>query len=326
MATQHPSTIYLPFEKPLRELEARVAQSTDAAERRALEEELETARAEALSTLSAWERVQLSRHPARPRMLDYVDRLFDDLIELHGDRCMGDDAAIVAGIGRFQGRTVMVAGQQKGRTTDEKVLRNFGMAHPSGYRKALRVFRLAERYRLPVMCFVDTPAAHPGIEAEQHGQGPAIAENLRAMLGLTQPIYSVVLSEGGSGGALAVAVANWVSIFEGATYLVCPPERCAEILWRDANRKEEAAAALRGGAYDLERLGVVDEVLREPNGGAHRDPEAAAEVLRGSLARFLDGCDRGQWTGAQRQARFRRFGMYLEAQPAGVAQPLHEAG
>jgi acetyl-CoA carboxylase carboxyl transferase subunit alpha len=206
----------LPFERPLVELEERIQRTADDAERLALEAELERERAAVFSELTAWQRVQLARHPLRPRLLDYTSRILDDLIELHGDRAVGDDPAMVAGIGRFQGRTIVIAGQQKGVTTDEKVHRNFGMAHPEGYRKALRVFKLAERLHLPVLSLVDTPAAHPGIEAEQRGQGFAIAQNLLECLGLRTPMFSVVLSEGGSGGALAIAVADRVAMFEYA--------------------------------------------------------------------------------------------------------------
>jgi len=193
-------------------------------------------------------------------------------------------------------------------------MRNFGMAHPSGYRKALRMFRMAERLGHPIVTFVDTPAAHPGIEAEQTGQGYAIAQNLMQLSGIQAPIFSVVLSEGGSGGALGIAVADHIAMFEHAVYMICPPERCAEILWRDAEKKELAAEALRVTAPDLQELGVIDAILPEPNGGAHRDPDGAAEALASELAEFLAACDTGAFSVQRRQERFQRMGVWLEAE------------
>jgi len=304
----------LPFEKRLAELEAALETSADDAERGALEAELAAERAAVYAGITPWQRVQLARHPQRPRMLHYVERIFEDFVELHGDRALGDDAAMVCGIARFRGQTVFVAGQQKGVSTDEKVMRNFGMAHPSGYRKALRMFRLAERLGHPVVTFVDTPAAHPGIEAEQTGQGFAIAQNLLALSAIEAPVFSVVLSEGGSGGALGIAVADRIAMFEHAVYMICPPERCAEILWRDAEKKEEAASALRVTASDLKELGVIDAILPEPNGGAHRDPDGAANVLADALGDFLARAAEGAFPLAMRQERFRKMGVWAEAQ------------
>jgi acetyl-CoA carboxylase carboxyl transferase subunit alpha len=245
-------------------------------------------------------------------MLDYTARLFDDFIELHGDRCIGDDPAMICGIGRFHRQTVFVVGQQKGVTTDEKVTRNFGMAHPEGYRKALRIFRLAERLKYPILTFVDTPAAHPGLDAEQRGQGLAIAQNLLACASLRTPIFSVILSEGGSGGALAIAMADRIAMFEHAVYMICPPERCAEILWRDVNKKELAAEALRVSAGDLKELGVIDVILPEPAGGAHCNPDQAAEVLAEEIARFLEGCRQGRWRLEDRQRKFQQIGQWKD--------------
>lgn len=278
----------LPFEKRLIELEQSLHLADNDEARIALERQLHAERERTFSELTAWDRIQLARHPNRPRMLDFTARVFEEFMELHGDRMDGDDPAMVCGVGRFQGRTVFVAGQQKGVKTEEKVLRNFGMAHPEGYRKAARIFQMAERLGHPIVTFVDTPAAHPGIEAEQRGQGPAIAENLRLMMGLTSPIFTVVLSEGGSGGALAIAVADTIVMLEHAVYMICPPERCAEILWRDANRKEDAATALKVTAPDLLALGVIDNIIPEGPQGAHRDPEPAVQGLRAALAKFLD--------------------------------------
>ncbi len=302
----------LPFERRIVELQSLVERAANDRERAALTRELERERDTVFSNLTPWQRVQLARHPLRPRMLDYTSRMLDDFFELHGDRLCGDDPAMVGGIGRFRGRTIIVVGQQKGISTEEKVRRNFGMAHPEGYRKALRLFEMGERLHLPIVTFVDTPAAHPGIEAEAHGQGPAIAENLRAMMRIDTPIFSIVLGEGGSGGALGVAVADWVAMFEHAIYVICPPERCAEILWRDADKKELAASALRVTANDLHELGVIDSVLPEPGGGAHRHIEGAAQVLADELDRFLAGCDAGRWTLEHRRARFRRMGIWQE--------------
>jgi len=305
--------LILPFEKRLIELETALGKVTDNEERTALEAELAAERDAVYAAITPWQRVQLARHPQRPRMLDFVGRVFEDFVELHGDRTLGDDAAMVCGLARFRGQTVFVAGQQKGVTTDEKVMRNFGMAHPSGYRKALRMFRLAERLGHPIVTFVDTPAAHPGIEAEQTGQGFAIAQNLLALSGIQAPIFSVVLSEGGSGGALGIAVADHIAMFEHAVYMICPPERCAEILWRDVEKKELAAAALRVTADDLKSLGVVDEILPEPGGGAHRDPDGAAAVLSDALATFLVQSASGAFSTEKRQERFQRMGVWDEA-------------
>jgi acetyl-CoA carboxylase carboxyl transferase subunit alpha len=312
----------LPFEKRILELEEELANAQDETARKRVEEELERERQSVFSNLTPWQRVQMARHPQRPRMLDYVRRVLQDFMELHGDRAIGDDPAMVGGIGRFQGQSVVVVGQQKGVTTEEKVSRNFGMAHPEGYRKAMRLFEMAERLKLPVITFVDTPAAHPGIEAEQHGQGPAIARNLWLLSRLRTPVYCVVLAEGGSGGALGIAVGDWIAMFEHAIYVICPPERCAEILWRDAERKELAASVMRVTAEDLRRLGVIDEVLEEPMGGAHRDVSTAAGVLGRSIDQFLQKVRRGEWSPEDRSAKFMRMGQYLEA----VTQPSGDPG
>lgn len=305
------STI-LPFERPLVELEDRILQSESEEEREGLELQLQRERESVYPNLTAWERVQLARHGARPRMLDYTNRIFDDLIELHGDRAIGDDPAMIAGIARFQGETLMVVGTQKGVSTEERVARNFGMAHPNGYRKAMRMYAMAERFKLPVISFVDTPAAHPGVEAEQFGQGPAIAQSILRSLTLKSPICSVVLGEGGSGGALAIAVGDHVAMFEHAIYVICPPERCAEILWRDVGKKEMAASALRLTAKDLLKLGVIDTILPEPGGGAHRNPDGAAQVLAEELDRFLHNVKRGRWSPEKRQQKFQRMGQWYE--------------
>lgn len=305
----------LPFEKDLLDLEQRIQQAASDEERDALVEQLNADRARVYASLTPWQRVLLARHPNRPRMMDYVNRVFEDFVELHGDRALGDDSAMIAGIARFKGRSVAVVGQQKGVSTDEKVYRNFGMAHPEGYRKAMRIFRLAERLSLPIVTFVDTPAAHPGVEAEEHGQGPLIARSLMEMLEIDAPILAVVLGEGGSGGALGIAVADRVAMFEYAVYMICPPERCAEILWRDVERKELAATALKVTANDLYALGTVDVVLSEPGGGAHRMPLEAACVLSEELETFLARVDAGAFSVSQRQVRFRNMGVWRELPP-----------
>lgn len=303
----------LPYEERLVELEAQLEAAASAEERQRLEGELRKAQEQALDNISPWERVQVARHGQRPRMLDYVGRLLDDFVELHGDRAIGDDLAMVGGIGRFQGETIVVVGQQKGVTTEEKVKRHFGMAHPEGYRKALRLMDLAERFSLPLVTFVDTPAAHPGPEAEQHGQGPAIARNLWRLMGIKTPVYCAILAEGGSGGALGIAVGDYIAMFENAIYVICPPERCAEILWRDPERKELAASVMRVTAADLLGLGVIDEILPEPGGGAHRNPAGAADSLGKSIEQFLAAAKEGKWTVERRQQRFRAMGVFQEA-------------
>ena len=316
----------LPFERRIIELEAQLQKAQSDGERRMLEAEIEREQETVFSNLTPWQRIQLARHPLRPRMLDYVPRVFEDFVELHGDRAIGDDLAVVAGLGRFQSETVVVVGQQKGCTTDEKVRRSFGMPHPHGYRKALRMFHMAERLHLPILNFVDTPAAHPGVDAERYGQGPIIAQNLRECAGLNTPIFVVVLGEGGSGGALAIAFGDWVTMFEHAIYVVCPPESCAEILWRDKEKKELAAAAMKITAKDLLNLGAVDAILPEPGGGAHRHPDRAAAVLSDEIQRFMEGCKQGAWTPERRQKRFRQLGMWTVA-PTGPASapPLRRA-
>jgi len=303
----------LPFERSIADLEARLAAAESEAERVGLQRDLDAERAAVFSNLTPWQRVQLARHPLRPRMRAYVDRIFEDFEEVAGDRASGDDPAMVGGIARFDGKTVMVVGQEKGGTTEEKVYRNFGMAHPWGYRKALRLFETAERLRLPVITFVDTPAAHPGVEAEAGGQGPAIAANLLAMASLRTPLFAAVIGEGGSGGALGIAMGDHIAMFEHAIYVICPPERCAEILWRDAEKKDLAAAALRITAAELAELGVIDAVLPEPAGGAHRDFTGAATVLAGAIGAFLDQAANGGWDLARRQERFARIGQWVEA-------------
>jgi acetyl-CoA carboxylase carboxyl transferase subunit alpha len=284
------------IEKDIRELEEQIAQLRSLANRheldvsvelRTLEAKLDALRAERQMHLSAVDRVQLARHPKRPYALDYVRYIFHDFFELHGDRAFRDDAAIVGGWARLNGRSLMVIGHQKGRDMKENLRRNFGMPHPEGYRKALRLMLLAAKFGHPIVTLIDTPGAYPGIGAEERGQAEAIARNLLEMARLPVPLISAVIGEGGSGGALALGVADRVIMLENATYSVISPEGCAAILWKTASAKDQAADALKLTAHDLGELGVIDEVVPEPVGGAHVAPEAAAASLAAALARHL---------------------------------------
>src|SRR5947207_2661415 len=239
----------------------------------------------------AWQRVQLARHPKRPHTLDYIERLVTDFHEIHGDRLFADDPAIVAGMGFFEGKPVMIVGEQKGRDTKQKLHRNFGMPKPEGYRKAIRVMELAAKFGRPVVTFLDTPGAYPGIDAEERGQAEAIARNLREMSRLGTPVIAVCIGEGGSGGALALGVGNQVYLLENAVYSVISPESCAAIIYRDAARAEEAAAALKLTALDLLHLGLIDGIIPEPPEGAHTDPDGAAALLRDVLRTALEQLD-----------------------------------
>lgn len=282
------------FEEPILRLRHRIeellALPDDAAHRKEIErlrEKLERVSREIYAGLTPWQKTLVARHPARPYTLDYIQALLTDFVELHGDRKFADDPAIVAGLGHFRGRPVGVVGHQKGRDTKEKVRRNFGMPRPEGFRKALRVMRLADKFDRPILSFVDTAGAYPGIDAEERGQAEAIAVNLRAMAGFRVPIIVVVTGEGGSGGALALGVGDRVLMMEHATYSVISPEGCAAILWKDASRKKEAAEALRLTAVDLKDFGVIDEIIPEPPGGAHADPAGAAAAVGEAVERHL---------------------------------------
>ncbi len=318
MAPEHRQGGWLEFERPLVELEQRIrdlrASSDSTGELRAAERKADRLREKIFGKLTPWQRVQMARHPRRPYTLDYVKHLFTDFTEVHGDRAFGDDRAIVAGLARFDGRPIAVVGHQKGRNTAEKVTRNFGMPHPDGYRKAMRVMRLAEKFGNPILCFVDTPGAYPGIGAEERGQSEAIARSIRDMSSLTVPVLVVVTGEGGSGGALAIAVGNRVFMLEYAFYSVISPEGCASILWRTREKAEEAAEALRFTAPDLLKLGVIDGIIPEPPGGAHRDVAAAAraigETFRAAL-RELESTGLEELA-RQRQERFLQMGSFAE--------------
>lgn len=274
-----PNGPYLDFEKEIVELEQRIAEleKSPAISEKDLES-LRRKRAERLeksySKLSPWNKVELARRAGRPYTLDYIGRLFEDFVELHGDRAYGDDKAIIGGFAKFKGQTVMVIGQQKGRDTKENVYRNFGMPNPEGYRKALRLMKMAEKFNRPIVTFVDTPGAFPGLGAEERGQGEAIARNLFEMAGLTVPIISIVIGEGASGGALGIAVADRLLMLENAWYSVISPEGCAAILWGDRSKAQDMASKMKLTAADLKELELVDQVVPEPIGGAHWDPES----------------------------------------------------
>jgi acetyl-CoA carboxylase carboxyl transferase subunit alpha len=291
------SAFALEFEKPIAELERQIEELRRLATQRSidvrreiapLEEKLVELRSEIYRNLTPFQRVQVARHQRRPYALDYINTVFTDFIELHGDRLYRDDPAIVGGTARLEGRSVVVIGQQKGRDTKENLKRNFGMPHPEGYRKALRLMQLAERFRVPIVTLIDTPGAYPGLGAEERGQAEAIARNLEVMATLKTPIVAVVIGEGGSGGALALGIADRVMMFENSIYSVISPEGCAAILWKDSSQRERAAEALKLTAPDLLGLGVIDEIIAEPVGGAHADPDGAAVALAEALTRNID--------------------------------------
>jgi acetyl-CoA carboxylase carboxyl transferase subunit alpha len=276
-----------------------------------LERQLERLEAEPTGE-EIWRSVELARHPDRPYTLDYVGRLLEDYVELHGDRGRGDDLAIITGLGRFDGRTVAIVGHQKGRDIRERTTRNFGMAYPEGYRKAIRIMELADRHGFPLLSFVDTPGAYPGVAAEQHGQGGAIARSQAAMARLGVPTVACIIGEGGSGGAIAIALADRVLMQENAIYSVITPEGCAAILWRDAGEARKAAAAFKPDAAHCLELGVVDTIVPEPAGGAQADPGAAAQLLGESIGEALqelEGVPAGELR-RRRRARFRSLGVY----------------
>ncbi len=321
----------LDFEKPIAELEAMLKELRHLCADQDLNIGDEIARLEAKSkaltdsifaSLTPWQISQIARHPLRPYTLDYVERLFTDFVELHGDRAFADDHAIIGGLARLEGRPVLVIGHQKGRDTKEKIYRNFGMPRPEGYRKALRLMKLAERFRLPVITFIDTPGAYPGIGAEERGQSEAIARNLFEMSRLRAPIICVVIGEGGSGGALAIGVGDRVLMLQYGTYSVISPEGCATILWKSADRAPEAAEAMGLTAGRLLKLHLIDGIIPEPPGGAHRDLERMAENLRAAL------CEQLQTLTAlamdelleQRYRRLMAYGVFREAVTATPAQ------
>ncbi|HEY9599060.1 MAG TPA: acetyl-CoA carboxylase carboxyl transferase subunit alpha [Cyanophyceae cyanobacterium] len=316
-------TFLLDFEKPLSELESRINQIRELAEENNVDvsEEIHQLEARALqlrqeifSGLSPGQRLQLARHPRRPSTLDYIQAISDEWMELHGDRTGFDDPAIVGGVGRLDGRPVVMLGHQKGRDTKDNVVRNFGMASPGGYRKAIRLMEHANRFGMPILSFIDTPGAFPAVEAEKFGQGEAIAYNLREMFRFDVPIICTVIGEGGSGGALGIGVGERLLMFEHAVYSVASPEACAAILWRDAAKAPQAASALRMTSWDLQELGILDQILPEPVGGAHADPLGASAILKEALLKNL--AELSQLTSQQRRdlryQKFRNIGIFTE--------------
>lgn len=323
----------LGFEKPLRDLEMRLYELKTASDEQNLDVAAEIATIEAriqrtkeqiFSNLTAWQRVQLARHPHRPYSLDYIAAVFEHFQELHGDRVFGDDQALIGGTAWFEGRPVMIIAQQKGRDVKENLKRNFGMPHPEGYRKALRLMKLAEKFALPVISFIDTKAAYAGVGSEERHVSEAIARNLREMADLHTPTLGIIIGEGGSGGALGVAVVDQLYIQEHAYYSVIPPEGCAAILWRDRKFTEQAANALKLGADKLYEYGIADRVLTEPLGGAHRDPEAAAESIAQAIREWFAGIAEVDMDELldRRYQKYRKIGHYIEAgHHKGAADP-----
>ena len=315
---------FLEFEQPIAELEAKIDELRFVGDDSEININEEVARLKAKSEsltrnifakLSAWEIAQIARHPMRPYTMDYLQFIAPDFQELHGDRMYADDPAIVGGIGRLDGRAVMFIGHQKGRDTKERVRRNYGMPKPEGYRKAQRLMRLAEKFAMPIVTFIDTPGAYPGVGAEERGQSEAIAYSLYLMAGLRTPIISVVIGEGGSGGALAIGVSDRLLMLQYSVYSVISPEGCASILWKSAEKAEDAAEAMKITAPSLNEFGLVDEVLQEPLGAAHRDPEAMADVIRNALLKHLHDVDQFNIDEllAERQRRLAGFGQFKEA-------------
>lgn len=312
---------YLEFEKPIADLEKKIEELTlfTSNGNIDLEEEIlklhkkaDQLRAEIYSRLTPWQKAQISRHPNRPYTLDYIEAMLTDFTEMHGERGFGDDPAIVGGMARLDGMPVVVIGHQKGRTTKEKIWRNFGMPNPEGYRKALRLMKFAEKFKKPVITFIDTPGAYPGIGAEERGQGESIARNLYVMSSLKVPIVTTVIGEGGSGGALALGVADRVLMLEHSTYSVISPEGCAAILWNNGAKANEAAELLKITAQDLFQMKVIDEMVEEPIGGAHRDPRRVAELLKEAIIRNMSeikSLPTAELT-RQRYDKFRKLGMF----------------
>ncbi len=321
----------LDFEKPILELEAKIKELKNfgsdkkinlVPEIKKLEQKLEKMKKDIYENLTDWQRVQIARHPQRPYTCDYIHMLTADFLELHGDRLFADDFAMIAGFATIDEQKVMIMGHQKGRDTKENIIRNFGCAHPEGYRKAIRLMRLAEKFHLPVVTLIDTPGAYPGVGAEERGQAQAIAENLRDMVGIKTPIIAVIIGEGGSGGAIGIGVADRVCILQNAYYSVISPEGCASILWRNAVKAPEAANALKLTGEHLLKFGVVDCVIPEPQGGAHRDPEYVAGQLKAIISKYIQELLllSSQELLEARYQKFRKIGEFSEnlVDPAAV--------
>lgn len=291
----------LDFEKPILELEKKIQELKKfvldkkvdlSSEIRRLEDKLGHLKKDTYDNLTPWQRVQIARHPERPYTLDYINMIMSDFVELHGDRSFSDDKAMVAGLAKIDGQKVAVIGHQKGRDTKENLRRNFGCAHPEGYRKALRIMQLAEKFNLPLVIFIDTPGAYPGVGAEERGQAQAIALNLREMVSIGIPIIAIIIGEGGSGGALGIGVADKICVLENAYYSVISPEGCAAILWKDGSKAPEAAAVLKLTAADLLKMGIIDEAVPEPLGGAHSEPQKMGQTLKESINKNLQELSR----------------------------------
>jgi acetyl-CoA carboxylase carboxyl transferase subunit alpha len=313
----------LDFEKPIVELEKKISDMKDFAaganielsgEIESLQGKMEKMRHDTFSNLTRWQKVLLARHPRRPFTLDYVMLMMTDFVELHGDRYFADDKAIIGGFARIDGKSVMIVGQQKGRGTKQNLYRNFGMVHPEGYRKALRLFRMAEKFQKPIVILIDTPGAFPGIGAEERGQAEAIARNIREMSTLKVPIVIVVIGEGASGGALGIGVGDRVYMLQYAWYSVISPEACAAILWRDSSHAEQAAESLRPSAEDNLKLGIIDKILPEPPGGAHNDPESMAVTIKEEVLATLSELEQLPIDALleKRRAKFRQMGVFRE--------------
>lgn len=311
------------FEKPVIELEDKILELKNfsaqknvniTAEITNLEKKLRSLKKQIYSQLSPWQKIQIARHPNRPTTLDYINLIMEDFIPLHGDRLFGDDRAMVCGFARLNGERIVIIGHQKGRNTKENIERNFGCAHPEGYRKAIRIMRLGERFNMPIICFVDTPGAYPGIGAEERGQAQAIAENIREMFSLDTPVIITVIGEGGSGGALGIGVGDKVLIMEYAYYSVISPEGCAAILWKDAARREDAAGVLKLTAPELMEMEIVDDVIPEPEGGAHRNHNETAASLKKKLTESLEEINSLPKPSllARRYQKFRKIGIFKE--------------
>jgi acetyl-CoA carboxylase carboxyl transferase subunit alpha len=313
--------MYLPFEKPIIDLETKIAELRALSSSKSmnisedvsrLEKKVETVTSDIFAKLTVWEKTQLSRHPQRPYTLDYIEHICDHFEELHGDRNFSDDPSMICGIGTIDGKGYMFIGQQKGRSTKEKVKRNFGMPSPEGYRKALRLMRVAERFKLPIVTLIDTPGAYPGLGAEERGQAEAIAKNIMVMSELKTPIVSVVIGEGGSGGALAIGVADRLNMLEYSIYSVISPESCAAILWRNAKKAEAAAKSLRLIAPEVKDLGIADAIIKEPLGGAHRHPrkifQAVKETITSDVAQ-LEALPTAELLD-ERHKKYRRMGVF----------------
>ena len=320
------------FEKPIAELEQRLQEAERSGGRdkhsqlvHDLTAQIERLKRDIYGNLTPWQRVQLARHPQRPYTLDYVAALGTDFVQIRGDRLFGDDRALVGGLVKIEGHACVVMGHQKGRDTKENLMRNFGSAHPEGYRKALRLMQMAEKFLLPVCIFIDTPGAYPGIGAEERGQAHSIAYNIREMARIKTPIFICVIGEGGSGGALGVGVGDWVCMLENAYYSVISPEGCAAILWRDRARAADAATALRLTSVDLLKFGMIDEVIEEPLGGAHVDPEMVHQRIRAAWLRFLKmiSAIAPEDLLKRRYERLRRIGAFIEKPLEAVVSPTN---